>query len=67
MPRLSHIVTSLLEIQAVIGDVDCELTSEAKCDIPLPDADGMGIVIIDTPSGTNGHDNGMQDPFNSRS
>jgi hypothetical protein len=49
MPLLSEVITSLIEIQETIGDREVVLTDVAHCDIPLPDAPGMGVTIVPEP------------------
>lgn len=49
MPKISHVISSLLQIQAVIGDREVVLKHVDDCDIPLPDAEGMGVDILDAP------------------
>ena len=50
MPKISEVITSLIEIQQAIGDQEVELVGENEADIPLPDAPPLGINVL-----SNGH------------
>ena len=49
MAKISDVISSLLEIQAVIGDREVVLRPGNDCDIPLPDAQELGVNILDAP------------------
>ena len=59
MPKLSVVITNLIQIQEAIGDQDVELVGQKEADIPLEDAPPLGVRIITHPEkrgdiGTNG-------------
>ena len=49
MPKISEIVTSLLELQGIIGDQEVVLVREQDAEIPLPDIPEYGVNL-------NGHE-----------
>lgn len=47
MAKISQVISSLLEIQSYIGDREVVLRDVDSADIPLPDAEGLGVDVID--------------------
>jgi hypothetical protein len=44
-PKISEVITSLIELQGIIGDQRITLAREETCDVPLPDVSGLGVMI----------------------
>ena len=52
-PKISEVVTSLLELQGIIGDQRITLAkyTDDEAELPLPGIKGLGIITHQEPNG----------------
>lgn len=52
-PLISEVITSLIELQSIIGDQPVTLANytEDEADLPLPDIKGLGVKIWQSGNG----------------